>query len=507
MSDLLVIDLGTSSVKVVLVSEDGHISGIGSAEYPIFHPQSGFAEQEPQDWWQAVVFAVRQALAFDNGNVQIAAIGLDGQMHGTVLLGQDGHPLYPAVIWPDQRTERQVREITELVGAERLIEITGSPIATGFQAATVRWFQQERPEIWTQTRFVLLPKDYLRWRLTGEHASDPSDACSTLLLEALTRDWSPELLELLQIDPRVLPPVQPSNVIAGSLQPAAAAELGLPPGIPVITGAGDTASSVLGAGVTQPDTLLLNISTGGQLVQPVYNLQLDHAGRIHTFCSAIEPGPGRAGWYKLGGILAAGLALRWLRDNLFALQGQDAYQRMTTWAEQVPPGADGLLFLPHLVGERTPYMNPNSRGMFLGLALAHGQPHLVRAVLEGVGLAFYQAYSAMTESGTPPERIVLAGGGARSSLWRQIMADIFDLPVKRSQVVEQSAVGAALLAGAGIGRFDASDQALIWSEYDPPIEPLQENHTRYLELCTRFQDAYIKHQDDFKSDAPPSNVS
>jgi xylulokinase len=201
------------------------------------------------------------------------------------------------------------------------------------------------------------------------------------------------------------------------------------------------------------------------------------------------------------------MALRWLRDNLFALQGQDAYQRMTGWAERVPPGADGLIFLPHLVGERTPYMNPSARGIFLGLTLGHGQPQIVRAVLEGVGLAFYQAYAAMTESGTPPERIVLAGGGARSPLWRQIMADIFDLPVQRLQVVEQSAMGAALLAGAGIGRFDAADQALVWAEYDPPVEPLKENHVRYLELSTRFQDAYIKHQDDFKPDSPPPSGS
>jgi xylulokinase len=263
----------------------------------------------------------------------------------------------------------------------------------------------------------------------------------------------------------------------------------------VITGAGDTASSVLGAGVTQPDTLLLNISTGGQLVQPVFDLQLDRAGRIHTFCTALEPKQGQAGWYKMGGILAAGLALRWLRDNLFALNEMDAYQRMTAWAEDVPLGADGLLFLPHLVGERTPYMNPNARGMFLGLTLRHGQPHLVRAVMEGVGLAFYQAYGALAESGTPAERIVLAGGGARSSLWRQIMADIFDLPVERLQIVEQSAMGAALLAGAGIGRFDAAAQAQGWAACDAPVEPLGGNHARYMEFSDRFHDVYSKHQE------------
>jgi len=498
MSHLLGIDLGTSSVKAVLVKVDGHIDGLGSVEYAIHQPQPGIAEQDPQEWWRAVVSAIHQAVSAVKGKVQVQAIGLDGQMHSTVLLDDGAQPLTPAVIWPDQRTGHQVKEITEIVGAQRLIEITGSPIATGFQAATVRWFQQERPVIWGATRWVMLPKDYLRWRLTGQFASDPSDACSTLLLDARTRTWSTELLSVLEIDPEKLPPVQRSVAVAGELLPGAAGELGLSPGIPVITGAGDTASSVLGAGVTQPDTLLLNISTGGQLVQPVFDLQLDRAGRIHTFCSALEPGPGQAGWYKLGGILAAGLALRWLRDNVFAIQGEQSYERMTAWAEGAPLGSNGLLFLPHLVGERTPYMNPNARGLFLGLTLRHGQPELVRAVMEGVGLAFYQAYGALAESGAPPRQIVLAGGGARSPLWRQIMADIFNLRVQRLQVVEQSALGAALLAGAGIGCFDAAAQALEWAAYDAPVEPNEENHHRYLEIAARFQDAYTVHKEDFQ---------
>jgi len=399
MSHFLGIDLGTSSVKAVLVGESGHVDGLGSVEYIIHQPQPGMAEQDPQEWWQAVVLAVHHALADAEDSIQVDAIGLDGQMHGTVLLDEAAQPLTPAVIWPDQRTGCQVQEITELVGAQRLIEITGSPIAAGFQAATVRWFQQELPDIWERTRWVLLPKDYLRWRLTGEFASDPSDACSTLLLDVRTRDWSADLLSILEIDPEKMPPVQPSISVSGVLLPGAAAELGLPPGISVITGAGDTASSVLGAGVTQPDTLLVNISTGGQLVQPVFDLQLDYEGRFHNFCAALEPGAQSAGWYKLGGILAAGLALRWLRDNVFANQEEQAYEQLTAWAESVPLGADGLIFLPHLVGERTPYMNSNARGMFLGLTLGHGQPHLVRAVMEGVGLAFYQAVvTYMTEN-------------------------------------------------------------------------------------------------------------
>ncbi len=497
MPQLMGIDLGTSSVKVIVVDLDGRIRGVGSAEYPIHQPEPGFAEQDPQEWWLGLVFAVRQALSAAGETVEVAAIGLDGQMHGTVLLDDRSLPITPAVIWPDQRTGSQVQEITELVGAEHLIDITGSPLATGFQAATLRWFQQERPEIWRSTEKVLLPKDYIRWCMTGEFASDPSDACSTLLLDARTRDWSKELLKNLEIDPGRLPPVLPSTAIAGNLQEGAAVELGLPTGIPIVTGAGDTASSILGAGVTQPDTLLLNISTGGQLVQPIFDLQVDLKGRIHTFCSALESSLRQAGWYKLGGILSAGLSLRWLRDNVFALRDESAYQRMISWAAEAPVGADGLLFLPHLVGERTPYMNARARGMFLGLTLAHQQAHLVRAVLEGVGLGFYQAYVALVDPAIPAQRIVLAGGGSRGPLWCQIMADIFGMPVQRLTVPDQSALGAALLAGAGIDLFEPTEQAHLWADYDPPMEPSPENHASYLQMAERFQRAYTVHRNDY----------
>ena len=492
MGYLLGIDLGTSSMKVLLVKENGQIAGRGSAEYPIQAPQPGQAEQNPDEWWQACQAAVHQALVEAGSPVHVAALSLCGQMHGTVLLDKQDRLLAPAVIWPDQRSPRQVKEINQLVGAERLIGLTGSPAATGFQAATVRWFQQEQPEIWQQVRRALLPKDYLRWRLTGEFASEASDGSGTLLLDVRSRDWSGELLAVLDINLEQLPPVKPSIAIAGELGPDASSLLGLPPGIPVITGAGDTPASLLGAGVTAPETLLVNISTGGQLALPAFIVAVDKAGRMHTFCSALEPTQEQAGWYQMGATLSAGQSLRWLRDNFFKLEGEGAYQKMTAWAAEVPPGARGLLFLPYLSGERTPLMDPLARGMFLGLTLQHGRPELVRAVLEGVTFSCYEACRVLIETGASPSRVILAGGGARSPLWGQIVADVFGLPVQRLKTTEQSALGAVLLAGAGISLLDPSTTSQLWAEYDDPLEPKPPNHAFYMELLPLFREAYWK---------------
>ena len=503
-SRLLGIDLGTSSIKVLLATETGRVLGSGSAEYPIHRPQSDWAEQHPDDWWRATVAAVRRALAcVQDSPVSISAIGLSGQMHGTVLLDGAGQPLAPVIIWPDQRSRRQVEEITGLIGAQRLIELTGSPVATGFQAATVRWVQQERPDLWRQTHTILLPKDYLRYCLTGELHTDPSDGSGALLLDVRSRDWSPPVLAALGIDVAQLPPVQPATAMAGLLSPPAARALDLPGGIPVVTGAADTACSALGAGIVDPRTLLLTISTGGQIVLPVHDVRVDPAGRIHTFCGALAPGPDQAGWYQMAALLSAGMALRWLRDQVFCMAGmpgvagESAYAQMTAWAEAARPGAGGLIFLPYLAGERTPHMDPHARGLFLGLTASHGRGELVRAVMEGVVLACYDAFQVLAELGARPERIIMAGGGARSSLWRRIVADVFGLPVQRLAVGEQSALGAVLLAGGGIGLFDPGAAARAWATYGPTVEPDSGRHALYQALVPMFRDAYRKHRQDF----------
>jgi xylulokinase len=498
MPALLGIDLGTSSVKTLLVDPEGQVIGRGSADYPIHHPQPGFAEQDPREWWQATVTAVRQATSSGAAQAtEIAAVSFSGQMHGTVFLNAGRQMICPAVIWPDQRSAQQVREITEMVGPTRLIDITGSPVASGFQAATIRWFQQNRPDIWNRVRTILAPKDYLRYRLTGSYQTDPSDGSGTLLLDVHNRDWSTSLLEILEIDPDFLASIQASASVGGTLKAKSAEELGLPPGIPVVVGAADTACGVLGAGLVRDGALLLTISTGGQLVVPVQEPGLDRNGRSHTFCSALEPQPDQAGWYRVAATLSAGLAFRWLRDQVFGLSGATAYDRMVDMAASVPPGANGLLFVPYLVGERSPHMDPQARGLFLGLTAGHGQAELARSVIEGVTLSCYDAFQVLQETGINPTRILMAGGGARSRLWLQVVADVFGLPVQRLEVTEQSAVGATILAGAGIGLFSPAQAASAWSSYASPIEPQPANKAVYQELLGIFRDSYGKHREDF----------
>ncbi|MBN1993136.1 MAG: xylulokinase [Anaerolineae bacterium] len=498
MSQLLAIDLGTSSVKVLLAAETGKILGQGNAEYPIHRPQPDWAEQNPDDWWRATITAIHQVLSsVGRKSVSLAAIGLSGQMHGTVLLDKEDKLLGPAIIWPDQRSQRQVQEVTNLVGAEHLIELTGSPVATGFQAATLRWLQQNDPDRWQKIETILLPKDYLRWRLIGEYNTDPSDGSGTLLFNIHERDWSAEILAVLGLDRANLPPVQSAGRIAGTLTRRAAETLGLAPDIPVVTGAADTACAALGAGIVDTQTLLLTISTGGQIVLPALNVHVDRRGRVHTFCGALPPGPEQAGWYQMAALLSAGMTLRWLRDEILGLWGEKAYQQMTAWAEKVPPGAKGLLFLPYLAGERTPHMDPQARGLFLGLTASHGQAELVRAVMEGVALACYDAYQVLAELGARPNRIIMAGGGAGSRLWQHIVADVFNLPVQRLEVSEQSALGALLLAGGGVGLFEPGPTAQTWAAYGPAVAPNKRRHAFYQELLPLFRSTYQKHREDF----------
>lgn len=494
------IDLGTSSLKALVVDSTGKVVGEGNAEYPILHPHPAHAEQEPEAWWQAAIQAVRQATGTLDRRA-LVAIGVTGQMHGTVLLDVGDRLLAPAVIWADQRSQAEVAEITEQIGAEQLLKITGSPLATGFQAATLRWLHRNRPNLWRAIHRVLLPKDYLRWRLTGEFATDPSDGAGTLLLNATTRTWAAEILDALEIDSAWLPPIQPASSIAGELLPDAADALGLPAGLPVVTGAADTPCSALAAAVFTPDTLLLTLSSGGQLLSPAPAVTIDRQGRCHTFCSALEPEQGAA-WYHMAALLNVGLVLRWLRDEVWALDKASGYDQITRWASQSLPGANNLLFLPYLMGERTPYMDAQARGALIGLTLAHGRAEIARAVLEGITLACYNAFSVLLEIGSAPERIVLAGGGAASAFWRQLIADIFGRAVHPLAVGAQSALGAALLAGAGTGHFDLLTTAQAWAHTAEPIQPDLDQHAIYQQMLPTFRRAYIQNRNVWQPSTP-----
>jgi xylulokinase len=499
---LLGIDLGTSSAKVVLATPAGAIVGSAAREYPIARPRPGYAEQDPDGWWQAIVACTRTAVAEvrTEGPVaeRIAAISLAGQMHGTVLLAADQRHLGPAIIWPDQRSRQEIEGLTQELGPDQVIRLTGGPLATGFLAATVRWIATHEPERLARARHILTPKDAIRLRLTGEVAIDPSDASGTGLLDPATRRWAPALLAAIGLEAARLAPIRPSASIAGELRAEAADELGLRMGTPVVTGGADTPAGLLGAGLTTPSAILVTISTGGTLSLPAFVPDTDPTGRSHTFCSVLEPtDAAAAGWYRMAAILSAGLALRWLRDSVFEDRAPDAYDRMLAMATDVPPGSRGLLFLPYLAGERNPHLDPDARGVFLGLTAAHGRAELVNAVVEGVTLAMYDASRALAASGPLPDSIVLAGGGAGSRIWRQIVADVFGLPVRPLEMGAQAALGACLLAGAGIGLFDAVAASSAWTLLGPVIEPDDMRHGTYASAYGIFRDAYPMLRDDF----------
>lgn len=491
------IDLGTSSVKVLVVDAAGGVLGAGQAGYPVQRPHPGFAEQDPDAWWQATRLATRRALTAA-GKPNIAAVGVTGQMHGTVLLDRHDSPLAPAIIWMDQRSGAQASELTDGIGRKTLLQITGSPLATGFQAATLKWLQVHKPGQWEQISQVLLPKDELRRRITGEMATDPSDASGTLLLDVRTRDWSEPILDNLNISRGQLPPVQPATFVAGAITPGTAADLGLTAKIPVVTGAGDAPAAALGAGVVSAETLFLTLSTGAQVLVPTNEVVIDPAGRLHTFCAASEPGGPEAAWYQMGATLAAGLALRWLRDNIFGLDAEDALEAMTDWAANVLPGSNGLVVVPYLLGERTPHMDPSARGVIVGLTAAHGRGELVRATMEGVVFACREAFTALQENGATPRRIVVAGGGSRSALWLQIIADVFGLPVQPLKTADQSAIGAAMLAAIGTGEVSFNEATAQWPVYGTIVEPNQAAGQQYAALLPIFRTAYGKHREDFR---------
>jgi xylulokinase len=487
---LLGIDLGTSAVKALVVGPDGTVAGRGRADHVIERPEPDRAEQEPEEWWAAVVRAVREALVGGHLARGIVAIGLSAQTHGAVLVDSVGMRLGRAIIWPDRRSGEQVAALMERLGRERVIDAIGGPLATGFQAPTLLWLREHEAERFARIGHVLAPKDWLRLRLTGRIATDPSDASGTGFLEARGRAWWPPMAEAVGLDPSHLPPLADGPDAAGPLLPAPAAALGLPPGIPVAIGAADTPCGLLGAGLVTPDAFLVSISTGATVVVPSRKVVVDPLGRTHTLSAAIPPGPATAGWYRMGATLSAGASLRWLRDGLFGLEGEDAYDRMVAWAAESAPAAGGLVFLPYLSGERTPHMDPDARGAFVGLTLAHDRGDLVRAVLEGVALSCVDAAEALDSTGGLPATFILAGGGARSELWASIFADAFGRPFRRLATEEQAALGACLLAGAAVGAFEVAEAARSWVRLGPLIEPDPGRHARYLALRAPFAAAY-----------------
>ena len=484
MAFLVGIDLGTQSVRCVVLADDGHVRGLAQREYPILTPRVGWAEQEPQTWWRETCQAVRQAIhQAAVPPAEIAAVGLSGQMHGTVCLDREGNPVRPAIIWADGRSARDVDELLAEIGRERLAALTANPIAAGFMAATARWLlRHEKDTIW-RASVLVLPKDYIRLRLTRRIATDPSDAASTLLFDVVNWRWSEEMARLVGLDPGLLPRVVPSHEPCGAVTRHAARDTGIPAGTPVVTGGGDQPVSALGNAVIAPGALLVTVGTGGQLFSVLETPSYDPQLRTHTFCHVV---PGR--WYAMGAMLSAGLCLRWLRDKVF--RGTD-YDALAAAAGEVEPGAEGLLFLPYLLGERTPHLDADARGVFFGLALRHDHRHMVRAVMEGVAFALRDGLEVLRSLGVDARVLLAAGGGSRNPLWRQILADVLAAPLAPIQTREPAACGAAILAGVGTGVFENfEDGASRVAQKGEIVQPIASNVERYDRLYALYRDLY-----------------
>ena len=458
------IDLGTSSVKALLVDEAGAVQGEGAADYPLHTPRPGWVEQDPADWWAATVTAVRAAVAEKTGAVK--AIGLSGQMHSLVLLDEKGRPTRPAIIWADTRAAAQVEAFNAKVDRDTQVNVLGNPAAAGFTALSLMWVKALEPHVYAASRCALLPKDYLRYRLTGTLATDPTDASATLLFDVPRREWAQGVVEALGLEPSLLPPVLPSNEVAGELTREAAEALGLPADLPVVTGAGDQASAATGCGVREPGPTLITLGSGGQVFTALETPTPDPALQVHLFCHVRR-------WHLLGAVQNVGLALGWTRE-LFGWSWEEFFRQ----AASVPPGADGLLFLPYLTGERTPHMDPHAKGTFHGLTLAHGPAHFARATLEGTTFALKDAVDALERVGGTTETSILTGGGARSPLRQHLLADVLNRPLYAADVDNASAKGAAVLAGAGVRGLEPT----LTAEPGPDAALYEELIARYRAL-------------------------
>lgn len=451
---LIGIDVGTGGSRAVLIDAAGKIAASATVEHkPFVSPQTGWAEQDPRDWWRASAAAIQAAISQANIPAEeIKAVGFSGQMHGSVLLDASDQVLRPALIWCDQRSAEQCRKLTTTVGASRLIELTSNPALTGFTLPKLLWVRDNEPETWDRVRSVLLPKDYVRFRLTGDKATDVADGSGTLLLDVAKRRWSDEMLAATEIKRELLPQLYESQEITGTVSEEAARETGLRAGTPVVAGAGDQAAGAVGLGIVRPGMVSATIGTSGVVFAATNTPALDPKGRVHTFCHAI---PER--WHVMGVTQGAGLSLRWFRDQ-FGIRandkiGGDPYDDLTAEAARVPPGAEGLLWTPYLMGERTPHLDPDARAALVGLTASHTRAHIVRAILEGVAFSLKDSFAILRELGVPCTTIRLGGGGARSSLWRQIQADIYGQPVECMEAEEGAAYGVALLAGVAAGAW------------------------------------------------------
>jgi xylulokinase len=481
---VLGIDASTTATKAVLVDETGAVLGVAASEYGFEVPRPGWSEQSPDLWWDGAGAAIRSVLASTGvAGDDVVAIGLTGQMHGLVLLDEADAVLRPAILWNDQRTAAECDAIRAAVGPERLIEITGNDALTGFTAPKLVWVRDHEPEVWGRVAHVLLPKDYVRLRLTGEYAMDKADGAGTILFDLAVRDWSPEVLAALEIDPAWMPPTFEGPVVTGVVTAEAASATGLRVGTPVVAGGGDQAANAVGVGVIDPGSMALSLGTSGVVFAATDRPLHEPRGIVHAFCHAV---PGR--WHMMSVMLSAAGSLRWFRDAL--APGMD-FADLVAPAAEVPPGSDGLLFLPYLTGERSPHPDPLARGAFVGLTVTHDRRHLTRAVLEGVAFGLRDGLDLMTAAGLPaPDQIRASGGGTASPLWRQILADVLGAEIATVDTAEGAAYGAALLAAVGAGWYATVEAAAASLVTATPVAAPGPDTSRYAEAHATFRTLY-----------------
>ncbi len=496
---LLGLDLGTTGSTAIVLSPFGTVVAHASHSVEPDVPRPSWSEQDPADWWDATVQSIRAVLADDAVTPEdIAGVGLTGQMHGLVLLGPDGDALRPAILWNDQRTRAECDAITERVGADAVVDHTGNPVLPGFTAPKIEWVRTCEPEVYEQTEAFLLPKDYLRYRLTGVQATDVSDASGTSLFDVEQRRWSDAMCAAVEVPEAWRPRVTESSDVSARVSAEAAEATGLPEGTPVVGGAGDQAAQAVGTGVVDPETAVVTLGTSGVVFAPTGTYQHDPEGRLHAFCHAAPDT-----WHLMGVMLSAAGSLRWyvdLFDDLLDTNAEtQSYEQLLAEAAEVPPGAEGLLFLPYLSGERTPHADPDARGVFFGLHHRHERAHLTRAVLEGVAFGLRESFALMQAQGVAPAEVRVSGGGAQSELWRRILATVLDTPLVHTTTPHGAAVGAALLAGVGNDVFPdvptASEAAVQVEGHTVPMD----NTARYDALFDRYQALYPALTDQFET--------
>ena len=509
MAYLIGVDLGTSGTKTVLFAEDGTVAASCTIEDPLYQPQNGWAEQDPLDWWNAVCGTTKAVIAKAGISAsEIKGVGLSGQMHGLVMLDKSGNVLRKSIIWCDQRTAKECEEITQKVGAGNLIKITANPALTGFTASKIMWVKNNEPALYEKCAHILLPKDFIRYKLTGEFATEVSDASGMQLLDVPNRKWSDQVLDALEIDKSLLGKVYESPEITGKVTKAASDLTGLAEGTAVVGGAGDNAAAAVGTGTVFDGKAFTTIGTSGVVFAHTSKLSIDPKGRVHTFCCAV---PGA--WHVMGVTQGAGLSLKWFRDNfcheeMIAAAGmkKDPYFLMDKQAEQIPIGSDRLLYLPYLMGERTPHLDPNCRGVFFGLSAMHTRQHLLRAVMEGVTFSQRDSVEVLREMGVSIKEMLACGGGGSSALWRQMLADVYGCPVKTVVSKEGPALGVAILAGAGTGVYSSvQDGCAAVIKTNPPQNPISQNSEEYEKFYNIYRALYPALKNNFSELAKIQN--